>query len=120
MKNHRFGKVEKESTRRILYLRAGEEFIGTYERLRITTDKIAVVLSLINGESVEISLPLNPTEEKTLREKFRSIKVGEKISILKIADAKTPVLIRKVLRDKRLAKCNACKNSRTRSRRTQR
>ena len=29
------------------------------------------------------------------------IKVGEKISILRLADAKTPVLIRKVLRDKK-------------------
>jgi len=76
-----------------------------YERLRIAADRIGVVLLLTNGESVEISLPFNLIKEEVLREKFRSIKIGDKIGILKIGDAKAPVLIRKVLCGKKLARC---------------
>jgi len=90
----------KNLNRKIIFLRAGEECVGRYESLRIADGNIGVVLSLTNGETVEISLTPNLVREETLQEKFRSLKTGDKMSILRISDARNPILVRKLLPDK--------------------
>jgi len=77
-------------------LKPEEEVVGVYKELRITTDSIVIVLQLAKGKEVEVSFPVELVKPEIIRKKFRSIKIGEKIGILRITDAKRPVLIRKI------------------------
>ena len=84
-------------------LKPEEEVVGVYKELRITPDSIVIFLQSVNGKEAEISFPVELVKPEIIRKKFRSINMGENIGILRITDAKRPVLIRK-LQDGKTAK----------------
>lgn len=77
-------------------LRPEEEVTAFFKKLKTTTDTLALILQLSTGKEIELSFPIESTEAKIIRKKFRSINVDQKIAVLRLTDVKTPILIRKI------------------------
>lgn len=72
-----------------------QEVVGQYEKLRIGADTIGLVLRLTVDKNIEVSFPIESSEAEVMRKEFHSFRTGQKVGILRISDAKIPILIRK-------------------------
>ena len=78
-------------------LKPWQECVAIYRGLRTSRSEIAIVLSLANGQTLEILFPRKSLEEENILRKLNENMIEQKIGILKVDDRENLVLIRKVL-----------------------
>ena len=78
-------------------LKPWQECVAIYGGLRISRSEIAIVLSLANGQTVEMLFPRKSLEEENILRKLHDGMIGQKIGILKVGYRENLVLIRKFL-----------------------
>jgi len=86
-------------THRETQLEPWEEAIGNYESLRITEDKVTLILTY-TIKSLAITFPKESLEAKTLIQTLRNTLRGTKIAILKTDIPEKPLIIRRLLKTK--------------------
>lgn len=79
-----------------MFLKPEEEVVGFYKMLRITNDGIVVILKSGSDKKLEICFPSQLVRPEILQKKFDSIKIGQKIGILRVPYSKPPIRIRKI------------------------
>ncbi len=72
------------------------EIVGFYKELRPNKNHLEVILELKDGKRIKISILKEAIPAETIKNELHSIRLGEKIGILKLADARKPILIRRI------------------------
>jgi len=70
-----------------------EEAIGNYEDLKISEDKVTIILTH-TIKSIAIAFPKETPEAQTLIQTLKNTKKGTKIAILKTDNPEKPIIIR--------------------------
>jgi len=89
-----YARVQEESLARKVFLKPWQECVGTYRGLRTSKNEIAIILSLTNGQVLEIFLHKASVEEENVLTELRNNLIGRKIGIMKVDDRENPILIR--------------------------
>lgn len=77
-----------------IFLKPWEECVGFYRGLRTSKNEIAIVLSLTNGQTIEIPFHRASVEEGNVLRELRDDVIGRKIGIMKVDDGKNTILTR--------------------------
>lgn len=94
MDKHRYTRAHKEILPKKIFLKTWQEAVGTCRGLRTSETEIAIVLSLANGQIIEVFFPRASVED-VLRE-LDDRMIGRKIGIMKVDDVENPILIRRL------------------------
>jgi len=76
-----------------------EEAIGNFESLKITEDKVILVLTY-TIKSLTITFPKESLEAKTLIQTLRNTRKGTKIALLRTDIPEKPLIIRRLIKTK--------------------
>ncbi len=77
-----------------IFLTSWDECVGIYRGLRLSKRGIAIVLSLVNGQTLEIFFHKASIEEENVLREFHDHMIGRKIGVMKVDDRENPILIR--------------------------
>jgi len=82
-----FEAVDLEKKRKLpkeIFLEPWQECVGTYRGLRTSKDASAIVLSLANGQTLEIPFKRPSVEEENVLRELRDDMIGQKIGVMEV------------------------------------
>ena len=85
---------KKRKSPKEIFLKPWQECVGNYRGLRPSKSGIAIVLSLANGQTLEIFFHRASIEEENVLRELHDHMIGRKIGIRKVDDRENPILIR--------------------------
>jgi len=80
-----------------IFLKPWQECVGTYRGLRTSKGESAIVISLANGQTLEIPFKRPSVEEENVLRELHDDMIGLKIGIMRIDDSENSIRIRTII-----------------------